>query len=347
MDKLYKIFVYKKIDNLFNICNDHLKNKIKPTNSREFIQKLYLNRNKHLDYTYNHERNFESKSKIISFSLKNKKPTKPSTIRDDQALLKKCLPSFINYLNNKLLHRKEDAFEKIKKHYLANKISDVLQKYKNKTLQKPKKDLIYMLHREEKYSETRPIYQVKLFKLLRRKYIKEITTKLVEPSRLYNLFYLINMTEMHKHIKQQRYFRELIRKWRFICFTKRMARKKLELMYKNLHASYLQMADQFFGENEVNPSVFKEFEMFGNNVGMFTGQEPEIEEEISKNFYSTVDKRYSFIRRAPTFDETKKITKIKEEITTEEVEEEIITTQIPLGKEGKTEMSKSSRGINK
>ena len=203
-----------------------------------------------------------------------------------------------------------------------------------------------MLQREAKYSETRPIYQIKLFKLLRKKYIREITTKLVEPSRLYNLFYLINMTQMHKHIKQQRYFRELIRKWRFICFTKKMARKKLELMYKNLHASYLQMADQIFGEDEVNPSVFKEFEMFGNNVGMFTGQEPEIEEEISRNLYSTVDKRYVFIKKNPTFDETKKVRKIKEEKITEEMEEEVITTQTPLGKDGRpvnTEMSKSSR----
>ena len=63
-----------------------------------------------------------------------------------------------------------------------------------------------------------------------------------------------------------------------------MARKKLELMYKNLHASYLQMADEIFGdENNINPSVFKEFERFGTNVGMFTGQEPEIDEELNKN----------------------------------------------------------------
>ena len=71
-----------------------------------------------------------------------------------------------------------------------------------------------------------------------------------------------------------------------------MARKKLELMYKNLHASYLQMADEFFGEDSVNPSVIKEFEMFGNNVGMFTGENPQIGEEINKKYYANVEKKY-------------------------------------------------------
>ena len=103
---------------------------------------------------------------------------------------------------------------------------------------------------------------------------------------------------MHTNIAAQRYYREIIRKWRFISFTKKMARKKMELMYKNLHASYLQMADDIFGEDKVNPSVWKEFERFGSNVGMFTGQEKEIEEELNKKYYSTIDKKYTFTNRA-------------------------------------------------
>ena len=98
---------------------------------------------------------------------------------------------------------------------------------------------------------------------------------------------------MHTNIAAQRYYREIIRKWRFISFTKKMARKKMELMYKNLHTSYLQMADDIFGEDKVNPSVWKEFERFGSNVGMFTGQEKEIEEELNKKYYSTIDKKYT------------------------------------------------------
>ena len=103
---------------------------------------------------------------------------------------------------------------------------------------------------------------------------------------------------MHSNIALQRYYRELIRKWRFITFSKKMTRKKLELMYKNLHASYLQMADEIFGEDNLNPSVFKEFERFGSDVGMFTGQEAKVDEELNKRYYSAVDKKYVFTNKA-------------------------------------------------
>ena len=65
-----------------------------------------------------------------------------------------------------------------------------------------------------------------------------------------------------------------------------------------MHASYLQMADEIFGDDQINPSVFKEFERFGSNVGMFTGQEPEIDEELNKKYYTNLDKRYVFTKRA-------------------------------------------------
>ena len=177
------------------------------------------------------------------------------------------------------------------------------------------------MKRDAKYAKTRPLYQIKLFKLLRKKYIKEIITQLQEPSRLYKLFYLVNVTQMHKKITNQRFFRELIRKWRFIAFTKKMARRKLELMYKNLHASYMQMADEIFGDDEVNPSVIKQFEMFGNNVGMFTAQEPEINEEISKKYYTNVDKRYTFKNDIEVSNEMRKSYIRKQQIIVEKEEE--------------------------
>ena len=117
-----------------------------------------------------------------------------------------------------------------------------------------------------------------------------------------------------------------------------MARKKLELMYKNLHASYLQMADEIFGDdNNINPSVFKEFERFGANVGMFTGQDAEVDEELNKKYYSTVDKKYVFTTRASmTLPVTKKIIK-----TEEYEEEEQIVEGEGEGQEGEIKHSNS------
>ena len=106
-----------------------------------------------------------------------------------------------------------------------------------------------------------------------------------------------------------------------------MTKKKLELMYKNLHASYLQMADEIFGEDKVNPSVFKEFERFGSNVGMFTGQEKEVEEDLNKKYYSNIDKKYTFANRASAMLSDAQILKNQEYVQKlmkgyEEVEEE-------------------------
>ena len=114
-----------------------------------------------------------------------------------------------------------------------------------------------------------------------------------------------------------------------------MARRKLELMYKNLHASYMQMADEIFGDDEVNPSVIKQFEMFGNNVGMFTAQEPEVGEELKKKYYTTVDKRYVFKNDGKTNSDLRK-TFTKEEII---MEKEEVEEQKEIGSE--------SRPINK
>jgi hypothetical protein len=69
------------------------------------------------------------------------------------------------------------------------------------------------------------------------------------------------MTFMHKGISERRFIREIIRKWRFATFVKVMAKRKLELMYKNLHVSYLQIENEVFGDEESrNVSVVKEFE---------------------------------------------------------------------------------------
>ena len=298
MNKVYKLYFYKKIDdmlNAFNKYNDRLKN----TLGKELLYKLLLIKTNNSAFNYNNSISSTNQPKKTKLAFKNKVKKDKTIITDKNAPMRKVLPNLVNYLQKLINRRNQDTFDAVKSKLVNNKFCQLLKKFNDRTIKPDKEDFVRTIKREAKYAETRPQYQVKLFKLLRKKYIKTITTTLIEPSRLYRLFYLINMTKMHKNIAEQRFYRELIRKWRFVSFTKKMARKKLELMYKNLHASYLQMADEIFGDdNNVNPSVFKEFERFGTNVGMFTGQEPEIDEELNKKYYSTVDKKYVFTTKA-------------------------------------------------
>jgi len=287
---------------------------------------------------FNYENRIESTNKPKSTKLQFRKKVSKNEniIEDKQAPIKKCLPGFVSYLDNKIKERNQNSLDAIKRFYASNKFCYLLKKFSNKQILPPKKDIVREMKREGIYSETRPLYQIKLFKLLRKKYIKEITTKLEEPSKLYKLFYLVNVTRMHKKISSQRFFRELIRKWRFITFTKKMARRKLELMYKNLHASYMQMADEIFGDDEVNPSVIKQFEMFGNNVGMFTGQDAEVSEDLKKKYYTTVEKKYVFKNDGSSNSDLRK-TFTKEQIIMEkEIEEEqkeVISESEPVNRD--------------
>jgi hypothetical protein len=60
-------------------------------------------------------------------------------------------------------------------------------------------------------------------------------------------------------------------------------------MYKNLHLSYLQLANDVFGdEDNNNISVIKEFERFGDDIGMFNGDNYNKIEEYK---YSSILKR--------------------------------------------------------
>ena len=61
------------------------------------------------------------------------------------------------------------------------------------------------------------------------------------------LFNLINMVKKEKNIAEQTFYKELIKKWRFLNFTKKLNRK-LELMYKNFEHFYYQIIGQMVDE---------------------------------------------------------------------------------------------------
>ena len=337
LTKIYKLYYYNKINNMLKGLDGYDK-RLKNIYGKELLYKLLMIKTSNSSFNYNNNIQSTNQPKTTKLKFKNKIQKNNNIISDKNAPMRKVLPSLIRYLQSIINKRNQDSFDNIKYKLINNKFCQLLKSFNNKTIKPDKEELVRKIRREAKYAESRPVYQVKLFKLLRKKYIKTITTSLVEPSRLYRLFYLVNMTKMHKNIAEQRFYRELIRKWRFISFTKKMARKKLELMYKNLHASYLQMADEIFGDdNNINPSVFKEFERFGANVGMFTGQDAEVDEELNKKYYSTVDKKYVFTTRASmTLPVTKKIIK-----TEEYEEEEQIVEGEGEGQEGEIKHSNS------
>ena len=81
------------------------------------------------------------------------------------------------------------------------------------------------------------------------------------------MMYVTRLLIMQREIAKAKFLRQLIRRWRYVAFSKKLAMNKMKTIYKNLHMTYLEMANCLFGdENKNDPSVIKEFERFGTSV---------------------------------------------------------------------------------
>ena len=309
IQRVMKLYIFKKLEQMNNTCNNYVKKTIKPLYAKEFLDKLYNNLSKKTQYEYKGEQTSSHQTPVTKLSFKSNSKKTKITQKDNSAPIKKLLPFFVKYLESKILNRKRETMNKLKKNDLFTRFCKLYKNYSNKKMIEPKVELVTnMKERSDYVDKTGPLLN-KLYSLFRRKYVKHVCESMIEPNRMYLLIYLIRITKMHQNVAKNRFIRELVRKWRFAAFVKKMARKKLELMYKNLHYSYLQMANEVFGdEDEMNPSVIKEFERFGSNLGMFSAEEPSMNEEMSKKYYTTVQKKYVF---SPTVVEGKNESRIE------------------------------------
>ena len=289
--KLYKVYYYKVLDNMFNNLNK-LNDRYKNYFGDYLLKALqYILLSKRSD-KYNKTGNGEKEPTIKRLLFKGKKDKKIKAPQD-RNVLTMLLPSLIKFLNDKFLNHKKWAWDKLVDNDRALKFCKLYKIFADKTIIQPKRDLVDLLKAEHAYMNGLGVANCDLFKLLRKYWIKLVCDSMLAPSRIYKILYLIKMVMMHKTIAYQRFIRELVRKWRFSAFIQSISRRKLELMYKNLHVSYLQMANELFGEKgEKNGSVIKEFERIATRMGIFTNEDyNSINEE---NFCEKITKRYVF-----------------------------------------------------
>ena len=285
--RIYKVYYYKLIENMFGKIHN-LQDNYKREHGNYFLYKLLLTKRE----TSNKEDSLEVtpiQKKMVFRGKTNKKLKAP----EDRNVLKMILPSLIRFLDDKFVDQKNWAFENLKSKWRAEKFAKLYKVFSNKTVFTPKRDLVDLMKAEYLYMNGLGESNCQLFKLLRRLWIRMVCTSLYGPSRVYKTLYLIKMIMMHKAIAYQRFIRELIRKWRFSAFIQNISRRKLELLYKNLHVSYLQMANEMFGEKgEKNASVVKEFERLATRMGVFTNEDYNNPNE--ENFCEKINKKYVF-----------------------------------------------------
>ena len=111
--------------------------------------------------------------------------------------------------------------------------------------------------------------------------------------KVLGMVYVTRLLIMQREISSERFFRQIIRRWRYITFSKKLALNKMKTIYKNLHMTYLEMANCLFGEGgQTEPSVIKEFERFGTSVGMWENEKPN--EKSEEKYVKAIKTQYVF-----------------------------------------------------
>ena len=330
--KICKIYTYKVLDNLFGGLQKVLKRRARPSKYL-FIEKLRQFQDK--DYKYSHKIQKENKPYTKKIAFKSKKKVHPKTTQDKSKLYLTVISPLVKLIDDLIKKNKKQTFDKIRKKYIAEKMAKALRDYVYSKEKPNFEDFIYKLKILIDMYEHNGPQKAKLFKLLRKIVIKKLFVYKKEIYRINKIFYLLNLTVFNQEVAKNRWIRQLIRKWRFISFAKKMAKKKMELMYKNLHCSYLEMVNTIFSEESPNPSVIKEFERFGNGVGMFVNESPYVPRE--GNLCLGVKKKYLF---QPV--DSEKLFEIKKKVVSKEVVSEEKIVEKEIGKKSEVQAMKST-----
>ena len=274
LKKLFKIYAYQVLDKLFNTLEN---NRVKNANvlKEDLLNKLFGNLIKKYEQKYSTQKELESTPKQTKTNFKLKKKILPKKVGDKKVLPMSLLPPLVKYLNDKFISRKNDSFNNIKRKATNDKFCDLYKKWAEKKELEPKKELIEKLKQISYYQETDLPLKLKLFKILRRMALRRMLKGSPKIGRIIGIIYITKLLIMKREVAHERFYRQLIRRWRYITFSKKLALNKMKTIYKNLHMTYLEMANCLFGdEGQTEPSVIKEFERFGTSVGMWENEKP-------------------------------------------------------------------------
>ena len=316
INKILKINTYKVLSNLFNDLEKKQKNRIKP-NIKDFFNKLYEIYMKANQYSYIKESRLHKKPNVLrgmnihlkSTSVKNKLDEK----NNKSTVYQHLTPYLVKYLNRIFRNVKYDVFDEIKNTTDHNKFCKLYKKFKNKTIIPDKEDLVDSLKYYVYMKLTKINSSNKLYYLIRRAIIRKILNIGKNTGSLSRILNLVKTTMTHKKIAKDRWLLRLIKRWRFITFVKKMAMKKMELMYKDLHVTYLEMADSVLNEGSpLGPYGNRIMSEMNNDKYLFDFNDPYLVK--GSKAYKGMKKQYVFEPMDAEFEERIKMIKEIEEI---------------------------------
>jgi hypothetical protein len=289
VDRLYKLYVYKRMFKMFNCFERYENGPLKQSLYRELFDELFnrfTDRNQYINSMGGQlVKKDDSKAQPFKFNKKTANPKKVQSSKLKRSPYIYAVPHVVNRLNKLKKDHLKFAWNNLKLYVF----SILLNKYMKA---KAFRSFLPLLKERADYNSSIPTLKQKLKNLFGNYFKHLVSDKIHEASRVSQLSYLFKLSLMNKDIAKKHFLREIIRKWKFVSFMKKVAKSKMEAMYKTMHLNYLYMTNEVFGDEE--HGLIKEFETFGNSIGMFTNEDLEIYEETKKKFYRSVKKRYIF-----------------------------------------------------
>ena len=323
IDKILKIYVYKILSNLFDSLNKIQKRQT-TLNKEDFFYKIFRNNIKKQKYKYTKKDNLEREPHITK-GMKFHSNRRVIPQRDEKnnktIVYKQLTPFLVKYITKIFRKPKYDIFDKIKYKNNGDRFCKLLKIFSKKSIIPDKEDLVDSLKYYVYLQLTKVTNTNKLYNLIRKAIIRRILNISKAIGNVTRIYHLIKITTTHRKISKDRWLLNLIRKWRFITFVKNMAMKKMELMYKDLHVTYLEMADTLLKEDSPMgpydkiflPDLKEDKYLFDFNdplllkgVKPFKGTKKQF---IFKPIDAEMEKQIKYIQEVETIDKTKEIKK--------------------------------------
>ena len=180
---------------MFNKLQGYLINKVKPEAGRDFLDRLYDNLQKNSYFNYDGEKSSTFKCPNLQLSFKKRVTNPKNKVLESTKLgpVKRLMPFFVNYLANKIKQRKKDVMDTLAFNDRYGKFCSLYKKFSNKKMLPQKEDLVNELKNRSAYMDTQGMYLINLFKLLRKGFVHKVCESLKEPSRIYQLLYLMSI----------------------------------------------------------------------------------------------------------------------------------------------------------
>jgi len=293
VDRIYRIYIFKILDKAVKTLHNFHQNEMKPYFSSIFLDNLH---NKRIEFSnWRAENKLRSRrnpnAKRMEFASSSIDAKKKQLELLNKDTLQYTVPHLINFLDNKIKERERLVLFKLKGDAKAKNFAILFTSFLHKRTMPEAFENIYNRYI---YNSQTPVLLEKLKRLLRLSFLQKSRKHLLPVAERCRLFYLVKVTLMHREMRRKRMMAEGFRRWRFLAFMKKIAKKKMEAMYKGMHMNYLKMAMEVFGEDDSNPGMIREIESFSNAMGMFTNENPTAYEEFKKKFTKGVSKKYIF-----------------------------------------------------